>query len=280
MLKSFTAFLIILVGLSPLYAENDLNFKIPTPANAKSLDSKEFTLGGRQILAELYGCDKTPDEVSDFYRNFFQEQGFQKKTDKPNVKTKKQFLRFKKNELVIDITVYDKQGQTEVGITKYLEPAGEPSLEKLKPSVKDSIFTLPKEDLPGKDITGISRPPESVRISSMDFGKSAQALYTTTLNAETTSDFYRKNMASSQWVLSNEIATKQAADAYKKTTKKKELGIESFFSDGESFEQIINDSYVLNFYSGKSKCQITIFPNFLSRELGSMVQISYNEESR
>ena len=65
-----------------------------------------------------------------------------------------------------------------------------------------------------------------------------------------------------------------------KANNKKSLGIESPFADGENFEQVINDSYVLSFSAGSKSAEITIFPNFISRAFGSIVQISYKAEEK
>lgn len=259
--------------------ENSLNFNFPAPPNSKFLDSKELMMGNRKIDTVLYASDDSAETVCAYYRSFFQQHEFQKIMDELNEKTKKQLLRFKKDDLVVSIAVMVKADKTQVVIAKFLQAAGELPPEKIKPSVKDSLFTLPKEDTPGQDLSVVPRPPESVRIMGIEHGSSATMMYTTPLNVDAVADFYREKMPEQEWKLANEIAAKKAVDAYEKATGKKTLGINSPFSDGEDFEQVIKDSYVLNFEAGFGTAQITIFPNFLDRKLGSMVEITYSEKS-
>jgi hypothetical protein len=259
------------------YAENDLSFNVPVPPNTSLLYTKELRMMGRQIMTNVYATNEDADGACDYYRNFFHQQDFQKIIDKLNVRTKKRLLRFKKDELVVSIAVLVKEGEIKIVVAKYLEPAGALPIEKVRPSVKDSLFVLPKEDLPGRDLAEVPRPPESVRITSRDFGATATIMYTTTFTVESALDFYRQNMPS-QWVLARETAVGKAIRAYKDVSGKKNIGIESPFSDGEDFEQVISDGYVLNFIAGSSSAQITIFPNFIDRKLGSMVQIVYSEK--
>lgn len=267
--------IIVLAFCFSACAENDLTFDVPAPPHSKFLDSKEFRMAGRQIYALLYGSDESAETIGEYYRNFFQKQDFQKISDKPNEKTNKQLLGFKKDELVVKIAIMVKDDETEIVVTKYLEPAGEPPLEKTKPSVKDTLFALPKEDVPGKDLAVVPRPPQSVRIMDMDRGPTATIMYTTSLDVNAAADFYRVKMPEQEWTLAKEMAAKKAVQAYEEATGKKSLGIKSPFSDGEDFEQVISDSYVLDFKASFGSAQITIFPNFLDRKLGSMVQIIY-----
>ena len=159
-----------------------------------------------------------------------------------------------------------------------MQLAGELSLEKAKFSVKDSIFALPKEDEPGADLPAVPRPPESVRIMSRNSGDTRRVMYTTSLDVGAAADFYRENMPEREWTLTNETAARKAIEVYEKITGKKSLGIKSPFSDGEDFEQLIKDSYVLNFTASFGSAKLIIFPNFIDRKSGSIVQISYSEK--
>jgi hypothetical protein len=85
-------------------------------------------------------------------------------------------------------------------------------------------------------------------------------------------------MPSHHWQLVLKSGAKEGMDEYLKVNKKESLGIQSPFSDGENFEQVVRDSVVLNFSSGSENAEITIFPNFSSRALGSIVQVSYSEQ--
>jgi len=273
---------VLLCNLQPNFAvaeENSLNFNIPAPPHSSLLDTKELRIANHKVDNVLYGSTESPDTVAVYYRNFFQQQGFQKTADSLDEKKKKLLLGFKRNELVVNIAVVVKEDNTQVVVTRYLQPAGEPPLEKLKPSVKDTLFALPKEDASGHDLADVPRPPNSVRMMSMNRSSGVMLMYTTTLDVAAAVNFYHEQMPA-EWAFTNEVPAKQALDAYKQATGKKSLGIKSPFSDGEDFEQVISDSYVLNFKSDYASCQITVFPNFFDRKLGSMVQITYSEKTQ
>ncbi len=277
----FTGAIVFVIALAFCFsacAENDLNFDVPAPPQSKFLDSKELRMGGRQIYTSLYGSDENAETVCGYYRNFFQQHEFQKIIDKLEEKSKKRLLRFQKDDLFVSISVRVKEDKTEVVVAKYLQAAGELPPEKIKPSVKDTLFALPKEDVAGNDLSAVPRPPQSVRIMGLERGQGATVMYTTSLDVDAVADFYRAKMPDKDWTLTNEIAAKKAVQAYEKTTGKNELGVESPFSDGEDFEQVIKDSYVLDFKANFGSARITIFPNFMDRKLGSMVEVIYNTE--
>ena len=269
--------LVICLFFSFVYAENDLSFNVPVPANSKLLDSKQLQMGLRQIDTALYSSQETVAGVVEYYTDFFSQQGFNKILDKVDAKTGRRLLRFKQGALVVSIAIIGKNANTEIVIAKYLQAPGGLSPEETKPSVKDSIFALPTSDVAGEDISVVPRPTHSVRMMSSKQGKSATVMYTTPLDVADTVSFYRKRMPDYGWQLTRQTAAKDATQAYMKANKKKSLGIKSPFSDGEDIEQMINASYVLSFAAGPESAQITIFPNFTSRALGSMVQVSYNE---
>jgi hypothetical protein len=272
-------FIIVLAVAVSAGAKTDLTFDVPAPPQGKLLDTKELRIGNRQVEMVLYGSAASSDTIAEYYAGFFQQHDFQKIAEEQNAKIKKQLLQFKKKELIVNVAIMLKEDRTEVAVAKYLQLAGEPPLEKTKPSVKDTLFALPKEDVAGKDLPVVPRPPESVRIMDMERGSSATIMYTTSLDVDAAADFYRVKMPGQEWTLTNEIAAKKAVEAYENTTGKKTLEIKSPFSDGEDFEQVIRDSYMLNFDADFGTAQITIFPNFLDRKLGSMVQITYSEKS-
>lgn len=262
------------------YAESSLDFKVPLPANSALVDSRQLQMGSRQIDTALYHCQESPLAVAEFYVGFFAQQGFQKILDKSNAKTGKQLLRFRQGSLVVAISIIGKEADTEIVIAKYLQGPGELPPEEIKPSVKDSIYALPKSDVAGADIPGVPRPSSSVRIMSLKRGKTATVMYTTSMDVAAAANFYRKRMPDYNWEFLSQAGTREAAQAYMKESGKKSMGIESPFSDGEDMEDVINDSYVLSFADGAENVQVTIFPNFTSRALGSMVQVTYSAKER
>jgi len=274
---TLAAILAVCLFFSFACAENDLSFNVPIPANSKLLDTKELQMGSRQIDTALYSSQESAAAVVAYYLDFFtQQHDFKKILDKTNAKSGRQLLRFQKDALVVSISVTGNASGTQVVIAKYLQGPGELSPEEVKPSVKDSIYALPKSDVEGKDIPGVPRPSSSVRIMSLKQGKTATVMYTTSMGVEAAVNFYRKRMPDYDWKLLRQTEAQNATAAYMKASGKKDLGIESPFTDGEDIEQVINDSYVLSFASGPESVQVTIFPNFTSRALGSMVQVYYS----
>jgi hypothetical protein len=258
------------------WAGDFLDFDIPVPGNSKLLDSKELILGMRQVNTSLFGSDEPADSAAAFYIDFFGKKDFEKVLDKIYPKTGKRLLRFKKDTLVASISIIRKGDNTEIVIAKYLQMPGDLPPEKTKPSVKDTIFALPASDVEGIDAPGIPRPSPSVRIMGLKMGQGIMAMYTTPLDVDSAVDFYCSRMPSHHWQLVLKSGAKEGMDEYLKVNKKESLGIQSPFSDGEDFEQVVRESVVLNFSAGSENAEITIFPNFSSRALGSIVQVSYS----
>ena len=269
--------ILIVCLLAPcVFANNDLNFDLPMPANTRLLDTKELALGGRQINTTLFSSQEKASSLIDFYTDFFTARDFEKILDKSHPDGKK-LLRFKKEDLVVGISITEKNADTEIVIAKFLQGPGELPPEKTKPSVKDSMFTLPASDTPGEDIANIPRPSPSVRITSLKTGLGTMVMYTTPLDVASTVAFYNAHMPDYGWQLLERSGIDEAVREHIKVSDKDSLGVQSPFSDGEDFEQVVRDSYVLSFSSGAKNAEIVIFHNFLSRKLGSIVQVSYSE---
>lgn len=264
---------LVLTGL--VYAETRPDFQVPAPPAGELLDTQAFTLGGRGFKAYLYKSDKDEAAIAEYYQRFFKSHDFENILDEIEEKQNKRLLRFKKEDLVVGIALMPKAEGTEVVISEYLQPAGSPPPEKLKPSVND--LTLPQEDQPGKDLKIIPRPPQGIRWMSMDTGKRAHLMYATPLGVGEVVGFYKANMPDNSWEIERETATRDTMDTYVQATGKKDLGIKTPFRDAEDLNEIIKDSYVLDFKSGYGRARITVFPNFMDRRLGSLVQIVYGQ---
>ncbi len=274
MSKRIVLFIISIFMITLSFAQEPANFQVPLPGNSKFIDNKDLVMGGRNIQVSLYQCEDEPSKIADFYRNYFTEKEFTKTMDKKDSKAGIHRLRFKKDELVVSFAIRPDAANSELVIAKYAQMPGEPEPEDTKPSVKDSLFALPKKDIPGFDLSNVPRPPESVRMVSTRMGKSAILLYATSLSVEELMSFYQDNLSSEGWVLQNEQAAKDGVEAYINNTKKTSLGFGSPFSDGEDLESIIKDSYILTYKSSSSSLKITVFPNLFDRKLGAFVQIN------
>jgi hypothetical protein len=212
------------------------------------------------------------EQLLKYYRDFFKSRDFRQIMDKGN-EAGGRFLRFQKEDLVVTINLKPLADKTQIVAAKFLQPAGTPPPEEIKPSVKDGLFTLPAKDFPGRDLAFIPRPPDSVRL----FNNANTFIYTTKLPLPEAVRFYQAQMVAKGWQESNQVATRDAVTAYKKNTGKKTLGVESPFSDGENLEQVIQDSYMLFFTSIYGQAEITVMPNFMDRKAGSMIQVSYKK---
>jgi len=261
---------------SLVYAGNDLNFEVPVPENSKLLDSKQLRLGSRQIDTKLYESQETVAAAVKYYKDFFRQQDFKEIFDQIDTKTSRRLLRYKKDAQVVSFSFTLKDARTQIVVAKYLQGAGELSPEETKPSVKDSIFAFPDSDVEGVDIPNVPRPSPSVRLMSQKMDSTETVMYTTPLDIASVVDFYRQRMPDYGWEILSQTKADDATQAYLKASGEKSLGIESPFSDGENMEQVIKDSYFLTFTVGSENVEITIFPNFTSRELGSIVQIAYS----
>ncbi|MCK9571795.1 MAG: hypothetical protein M0Q96_00735 [Candidatus Omnitrophica bacterium] len=275
MRKRLILIFVILMFCRGVLAEESMNFDVPVPPGSKFLDSKDLYFGNRNVNSTLYASDEEVGQISNYYRSFFEKEGFRKLIDSLDEATNRQTLRFQQNTLVVSVVIFIKDKQANIAISKYLQLAGEPAIEDTKPSVNDTLMQLPTEDVPGRDY--LPRLPQSVRIMSLERDKTVTIVYTTALSVADVVNFYRQNMADDGWDILNQSAVGEATQEYMKANGKKDLGIELPFSDGEDLGQVVNDSYILNFEKGSEKAETTILPNFTSRERGSMVQISYHK---
>ncbi len=275
--------LLLLIGIFPspglILSEQalDLNFEVPGPPGADSAQTQNFRFGGRDILCLGYNSKADALAIKNYYCQFFQENGFSKvKEEELFGKSSFKQIRFKKDELVINIILASKPDQTtDVAISKYLQPQASPDLEQLKPSVKDSFLTLPAEDQQGNDLLIIPRPPKSVRLADLDQGKGSVTLvYTTELGAQETKEFYKESMPEQAWELEKEVCAGDLMEAYKKTAKKN-INLPSPFSDGEDMNEVAAGAYQLSFKARFGKAGVSIMPNFMDKKLGSIVQINY-----
>lgn len=273
--------LIIIVSFYPYAgAQSDLSFKIPAPRNAKLTDTRELNLGGPRVHVTIYETNEAASMVVYYYRNFFALQGFQKISDSIDRKRKKQSLRFKKDRLIVDLMVIDKEIKREIAISRFLQAPEETSPESAgRLTANNLISALPKEDSPGEDLADLPRPPQSVRLMRRDSGAGGTTIiYSTSLGVRDIVDFYRMKMSGRRWELTNATTMGKALETYKQTSGETDLGIKSPFPDGENFQDVVSGSYILQFNSDYADAQITVFPNFLNQKLGSMVQVAYQEK--
>ncbi|MFH0791215.1 MAG: hypothetical protein V2A64_06240 [Candidatus Omnitrophota bacterium] len=280
---SLILIMLILFPLGFCRAE-ELNIEIPVPPESELTAQQTMTVLGRNVQSSDYLSTQKQDRIKEYYRCFFNNQGF-KNTPGKNL-GEIELLRFKKEdwmkkqELVVDVVLFEDPQGTKVSIAKYLQNAGCPDIEESKLSLKDLAVTLPTEDAPGKDLKIIPRPPESVRLVSPGKEGGSVFLYASPLPVNQLKEFYRSQMRYQGWETEKESNVGEAAQAYKQAAHKKDLGLPALFGDGGNLEQVINNACVLIFKGSEGRAKITIYPNFMDNKSGSLVQIDYRGNNK
>ncbi len=281
MAKQIILTLIILFSLGFCHAE-ELDIEIPAPPESEMQSKQTMTAFGRDVQSFDYLSSQKQERIKEYYRCFLNNQGF-KNTREKNLGEIK-LLRFKKEdwmgkqELVVDVVLFEDPQGTKVSIAKYLQNAGCPDIEENKISLKDIVGSFPQEDTQGKDLKMIPRPPESIPWLNSDREGSSNLLYASPLSVAQLKEFYQRQMPAQGWEMEKESNVGEAAKAYKQATHKKDLGLPTLFADGENLEQVITDAYVLICKTSQDRAKITIYPNFMDRKAGSLVQIDYRGE--
>ncbi len=277
MFKKTILFIIgfFLLACAVSYAQENTEAKAPVVPLGVLLDSKSFTLGGLSITTELYKSQEPIFGVAGYFENFFKEQGFKKIIDRKETSLNRRLIRFKRGDSVFSIALAPKMGYTEVVIARYSQPPGVADPEAMKVSLKDTLFALPKEDVPGKDMF---RPPESVRCVFKEQNGQILLVYATKLSVDEIKKFYKKDMVKDGWQLENETSAVDAMEGYQRIAKKK-IDIPALpFEDAKDMQEVIKGSYDLFFKkkddSGQNKLvEIVVFPSIAAGEGGSFVQV-------
>lgn len=263
--------------------EVGLDFEVPPPENSELLDTPSLKLFNTDLKGSTYESQENPYRIMAFYGNFFSLQGFKKTLDTTMPGGKVSRIQFRKQNLVVDIALTPKQGGTDVGIMKYILPEKVSKLEDMALSVNDSVFVLPKADMPGEDLASISRPPSSVRIADMKSGGTKYLTYTTKLPMPELREFYKDEMKYGEWQPKSDIDMAALVANYKKLSGKSDLGLgKSRFpvQGSRDLEEVASQGYVLEFTSGASESvRITIMPGFFGKNPDNIVQIAYSEEN-
>lgn len=263
--------------------EVGLNFEVPPPENSELLDTPSLKLFNTDLKGATYKSQENLYRITAFYGNFFNQQGFKKTLDTTMPGGKISRIQFRKQNLVVDIVLTPKQGGTDVGIAKYILPEKVSKLEDMALSMNDSVFILPKADMPGEDLDSIPRPPSSVRIADMRGAGTEYLTYTTRLPMPELREFYKGAMKHGEWQPKSEIDMAELTANYKRLSGNTDLGLGKSrfpFQGSRDLEEIVSQGYVLEFTSGVNESvRITIMPGFFGRDPDNIVQIAYSEES-
>jgi hypothetical protein len=169
-----------------------------------------------------------------------------------------------------------------VGIAKYILEEKVRKLEDLALSMNDSIFSLPKADMPGEDFSSIPRPPSGYRLSDMSGGGARYLTYTTKLSPKETRQFYVEEMGHGGWQTKSDIDMAELTANYKRLSGKKDLGLGKSrfpFEGSRDLEEVVSQGFVLE-YEGEANelAKITIMPGFFGKNPDTIVQIAYSEK--
>ncbi len=259
-------------------AQMTTEFEVPAPPGGELIEAKPIIWGGRDINTYFYQSPQRRDQIQDYYENFFKGMEFKKFLERKGVGKEQSILRFRKEELVVNITLEPQAQGTEVMVAKYLQAEAGLEPEQLKPTTRDTLFAPPTQDCPGEDLAIVPRPPESIRWNINDNTGYKLFTYGTKLYMMQVKDFYKNNMPP-EWALQRETDMGKVMEAYKKTTGKKNLGIGEVFSDA-SLEKVIASSYALDYTSQYGHARIVISPNLFAGNVGSLVQIIYDQKNK
>jgi len=259
------------------YAELNLDFVVPVPKEAELADSKDIFFAGRKIKNYLYKSSEGQSALAGYYDGRLTSQGFAKIKDETNLKKGVRSLRFKKEDLVVNIYLKTKARDTQITVSKYLEPPGSIPLEKAQLSAKDSFFAFPEKDVQGEDSGFIPRPPQGVRIVA-EPGTRSRWMYTSPISVDRLREFYKSQMPGYSWQLEKEYSLKEGLDFYKRRTGKS-IPSTKLMPDSEDIAQVISDAYNLYFKGANGFAEIIIFPDFIDRKRGCIVTINLQQGS-
>ncbi|MDD5155274.1 MAG: hypothetical protein PHF11_02175 [Candidatus Omnitrophica bacterium] len=273
----FIYFAIILLWQAPAYPQLNLDFNVPVPEDARLADTKDFSFAGRRIKSLLYNSDQGKPALAAYYEKQMAKQGFARVKDQAMPAGNARMLRFKKEDLVVDIYLKSRMQKSDIIISKYLEPPGSAPLDKENFSAKDLAFAFPDKDLPGEDSKLIPRPPQGIRMFAQPGASRGMLMYTSPLNVERLREFYKAKMPEHSWQLDREFPLKEGLELYKRAGGKSKIPNTKILGDGPEISKVIADSYELYFRGNKGFAEIIISPNFLDPNLGSIVTINLEQ---
>jgi len=181
---------------------------------------------------------------------------------------------------VVGIAIEPKENENQIVIAQYVQPKGSPPPEKTRPAWKDLLTLLPQEDQSGEDLRYIPRPPQSVRLSGINFRNQTFLTYVSKESAEQLRQFYEDEMFRLGWEMFHKASMEETVKFYKENSKKKNLAVLKLPFPDITFENFIAGGYILYYKGYGAQAQLSIFNNNTSgKKQGSFVQIKYVEET-
>lgn len=254
---------------------------IPEPPQSKLINTYPIRLGGADIIFTTYQSQQPEEKIIKYYQDFFKVQQFQEVTGKETDATKK-ILWFKKDSLLAQIVLANNDDMTQITTARCILPQGVEAPEELKPTWPEmmSMF-MPKEDSKGEDLTFVPRPPDSIRIGSINNKDGGCVInYTSSWLPEDVKGFYLMEMDNRGWTLKDDKSMDKVKAEYLALLGKKNLDMEFPIPD-ISLDKLINGGSALVFNSDTGELIISVMNKGVSDRdnQGSLVQIKYKENS-
>ncbi len=252
----------------------DLDFEIPPPPQGAALAEppayfkEAFT---SETIVAGYSSKLKPKDVEAFYQTWFKQQIFRSVPDKEFKVLHFRRLKFTRGQLAVEVYIYAEDAGSVVGIAKYLGPQGGLKAE----NDPLSLATLPKRDTPGEDLDNIPRPPRGVRVSQTEIQGKMSIQYSTPLTIAQVRDFYMSRMSQGSWKLISSVSIGEAMKRYKQVTNK-ELQANVNVAGPTNFNQVMSESYALDYQNSDGHARIMIYPNFIDKS-GSLVTVSFKK---
>ncbi len=259
--------------INPVFSQEEIS--VPVPPQSERLDTHVIPLEGMKISSFLFSSKVNPDTVNKFYLNYFEKNKFEPIYDKAEKDGK--LLRFRKEDLVVNVVITPKQGQTQVVIAQYHQPVGSPGPEELLQNWKNMQVLLPDSDVAGEDLEFIPRPPDSIRILYKKDKQYTLVSYVTQASTQELLNFYRYKMLGFGWEAQETVNMQDVFSKAEGTGAIKK--IPQLPIAGISMEEIAQKSYILNFKSSAGKVKVSLINNSSGQGgKNSFVQISYVQE--
>ncbi|MFC1704659.1 hypothetical protein ACFL1E_07795 [Candidatus Omnitrophota bacterium] len=303
------------LSIRPVSAQEEDSGYVPAPKGSIPGKAHNVELGDIVLETMSYSCEENRYDVAAFYKAFFREQGFQETLDQVmsagididtlfkeqkmaflisensrdfkaavervreiGEETKSRRLQYKKQQQVVDVLLAPSDIGTDIAIAKYVLPKESSRLEDAVLSI-GALFKLPKRDAGGEDLAVVPRPPESVRLGTLPFGRQTYVTYSTKLSILEAVEFYRDAMPYEGWELTKEIDMGKVMQTYRKMTgKRMKVGALRIPLRGAArLDLSLRTTFVLEFTGRYGSAEITIMPSIIAGNPDSMVQIIYSE---
>ncbi|MBI4707606.1 MAG: hypothetical protein HY761_06745 [Candidatus Omnitrophica bacterium] len=264
---------LLFTATDPVFSQDELS--VPVPPQSVMLDTHQTQLEGMKIMSFLFESQAEEETINKFYEDYFKKSKFEPVQDRAGKIGR--LLRFRKEDLVVNIVITPKQGKNQVVIAQYLQPQNAPGPEELLRNWKNAQGYLPKEDVAGEDLDFIPRPPESIRVLYNKNNQLTFIFYSSKESSKDLMNFYRHKMLALGWEAEEPIDMQEAYREAERLPAMKNAP--QLPLSGITIPQLVEGGYILKFKSSSGKAEVSVFNNNYGQEgQGSFVQVSYVQE--